>query len=78
MALRDPELMAAAASAVGVDALAAIFQGAPPLDEQQQPPSPPDPCYQLQPQPHEPLPHRTTKDDDVAMMRQQEVKLAHL
>ena len=75
IALRDPELLAAAASAVGADALVSVFQGVPSLDNRQT--TPPGAHYQPH-QPHVMQPQRTIEDDGTFMMRQQEVELARL
>ena len=69
MALRDPELMAAAASAVGADALSSLFKEYPLVTVKQTTTYPSDTTYQPHQQPHGLEPHHTTEDADVHKMR---------
>ncbi len=83
MALRDPELLAAATAVVGADALASLFPGATPSVEEERHPNPAGTCtycthnctctpdnnyYKPQSHHQEQTPHWKTEDDEAAKM----------
>jgi len=80
MALRDPELLAVAASAVGADALMTLLGGSTPLTEERAPPELHDPYYQphRQLQRHAPPMGRLPEGEDETKLLQQEMELAQL
>ena len=81
MALRDPELMAAASWALGVDALAPLFSAIPTQAVGVHPDCPGGPpIIELQRQHHpmDPVEPRKWEDEGAAKMRQQEAELAQL
>ena len=70
MALRGPELLAAAASAVGAEALMPLLDGPTPLTEERPPPGLLDPYYHpyRQLQRHAPPPEWLPDEDDEAKL----------
>ncbi len=78
IALKDPELLAMAASAIRADALSSLFQGVSHRDGQETTTHLSDTTYQPHQQPHGLVPHHATEDANVLKIRQQEVEMAKL
>ena len=78
MALRDPELLAAAASAVGAEALLPRMEEPTNPHNDRTSPTIRDPYQQLHQQRQDPQDERLPKDEDEAKLMQQERELAQL